>query len=70
VRPVAEFFYEREFGQEETVSGLVGLIWQASDKLAFDVAFRHAVTNGRPVNELRAGVTFGFPLRFEAVHGR
>jgi hypothetical protein len=71
VRPVAEFFYEREFGQEETVSGLVGLIWQASDKLAFDVAFRHALTNGRPVNELRAGVTFGFPLRFfEPVHGR
>jgi hypothetical protein len=71
VRPVAEFFYEREFGQEETVSGLVGLIWQASDKLAFDVAFRHALTNRRPVNEIRAGVTFGFPLRFfEAVHGR
>ena len=28
VRPVAELFYEREFGQEETFSGLVGLIWQ------------------------------------------
>ena len=64
VRPVAEVFYEKEFGQEETVSGLVGLIWQASDKLAFDVAYRYAVTNGRPVNEIRAGLTFAVPLRF------
>ena len=63
VRPVAEVFYEREFGQQETVSGLVGLIWQVSDKLAFDVAFRHALTNNHPVNEIRAGLTFGFPLR-------
>ena len=64
VRPVAEVFYEKEFGQEETVSGLVGLIWQANDKLSFDVAYRYAVTNGHPVNEIRAGLTFGFPLRF------
>jgi len=26
VRPVAEVFYQKEFGQEETISGLVGLI--------------------------------------------
>jgi hypothetical protein len=64
VRPVAEVFYEKEFGQEETVSGLVGLIWQANDKLSFDVAYRYAVTNGHPVNEIRAGLTFGYPLRF------
>jgi hypothetical protein len=63
VRPVAEVSYEKEFGQQETVSGLVGLIWQVSDKLAFDVAFRHALTNSHPVNEVRAGLTFGFPLR-------
>ena len=69
VRPVAEVFYEKEFGHEETVSGLVGLIWQVSDKLAFDVAFRHALTNGHPVNEVRAGLTFGFPLSwFEGAH--
>lgn len=69
VRPVAEVFYEKEFGLEETVSGLVGLIWQASDKLAFDVAYRHAVTNGHPVNEIRAGLTFAVPLRFfESAH--
>jgi hypothetical protein len=70
VRPVAEFFYEKEFGQAETVSGLVGLIWQVSDKLSFDAAFRHAFTNGHPVNEVRAGLTFAFPLRFEGAHNR
>ena len=62
VRPVAEVFYEREFGKAETVSGLVGLIWKASDDLSFDVGLRHALTNGHPVNELRAGLTVGFPL--------
>lgn len=71
VRPVAELFYEKEFGQEETFSGLVGLIWQVSDKLAFDVAYRHALTNHRPVDEVRAGLTFGFPLRFfESPHAK
>jgi hypothetical protein len=62
VRPVAEVFYEREFGQSETISGLVGLIWQVHDDLAFDIGVRHALTNRQPVNEVRAGVTFGFPL--------
>jgi hypothetical protein len=62
VRPVAEVFYEREFSQFETVSGLVGLIWQVNEELAVDVGLRHALTNARPVNELRAGVTFGFPV--------
>ncbi len=71
MRPVAEVFYEKEFGQQETISGLVGLIWQVSDKLAFDVAFRHALTNGHPVNEVRAGLTFGVPLHlFDGVHNR
>jgi hypothetical protein len=64
VRPVAEVFYEEEFGKEQTVSGLVGLIWQVRDNLSFDVAIRHALTNGHPVNEIRAGLTFGFPLSF------
>jgi hypothetical protein len=63
VRPVAEVFYENEFGKSETISGLIGLIWRVSDNLSFDVGLRRALTNGRPVNELRAGLTFGFPLR-------
>jgi len=62
VRPVAEFFYEEEIGQSRTVSGLVGAIWQVKDNLSFDVGFRHAVVNGHPVEEFRAGMTFGFSL--------
>ncbi len=62
VRPVAEVFYEKEFGRSETVSGLVGLIWKVHDDLSFDVGLRHALTNSRSVNELRAGVSFGFPV--------
>ena len=70
VRPVAEVFYQRVFGEEQTISGLVGLIWQVSDKLGFDIAFRHALTNGHPVNEVRAGLTFAVPLRLEGAHKR
>jgi hypothetical protein len=62
VRPVAEFFVEQAFGQFNTVSALVGLIWQVRDNLSFDVGLRYALTNGHPVNELRAGLTFGFPV--------
>ena len=62
VLPVAEVFYEREWGVAETVSGLAGAIWQVNDKLAFDIALRDARVNGHTVNELRAGVTFGLPL--------
>ena len=63
VRPVAEVFYEEEFDQSHTVSGLVGAIWQVRDDLSFDVGLRHAITSGHQVNEIRAGLTFGFPLR-------
>jgi len=63
VRPVAEFFYEEEFGQTRTFSALIGAIWQVKDNLSFDVGFRHAIVNGAGVNEIRAGLTFGFPLR-------
>jgi hypothetical protein len=63
VRPVAEVFYEQEFGVLHTVSGLVGAIWQVKDDLSFDVGFRHALTNGHTVNEIRAGLTFAFPLK-------
>jgi hypothetical protein len=63
VRPVAEIFYEEEFGQSHTISGLIGAIWQVRDDLAFDIGFRHALTNGQPVNEIRAGMTIGLPLK-------
>ena len=62
MRPVAEVFYEKEFGKSETVSGLVGLIWQVREELSFDLGVRHAVTNGHSLNEVRAGLSFAFPV--------
>jgi hypothetical protein len=63
VRPVAELAYEEEFGRAHTVSALIGAIWQVRDNLSFDVALRRANTNGTQSSEIRAGLTFGFPLR-------
>lgn len=62
VRPVAEVFFDEKFDQETEVSGLVGLIWQARENVAVDFAVRAASVNGRPVEEIRAGVTFGIPV--------
>jgi hypothetical protein len=62
VRPVAEFYFDGVTNEPQTFSALVGAIWQVNDKLSFDVAVRQAWVDGRPVNELRAGLTFGFPL--------
>ena len=59
-----EFFLIKEFGRAHTLSGLVGAIWQVNDKLSFDVGFRHAITNGSNVNEIRAGLTVGFMAPF------
>jgi hypothetical protein len=56
-------FTEREFGTEWVVSGLAGMIWQVSDGLSFDVGLRLARTNEHDVNEVRAGLTWSFPLR-------
>jgi hypothetical protein len=69
VRPVAEFFYENELGTAQTYSALVGAIWQVNEKLSFDVGLRHALVGGQPVNEIRAGVTFGIPV-FLGAHRR
>ena len=57
VRPVAEFFYEEEFGQAHTLSALIGAIWQVNDKLSFDVGFRHATTNGSNLNDIPVTLT-------------
>jgi hypothetical protein len=68
VRPVSEFFYEEEIGVARTLSALVGAIWQVNDDLAFDLAVRHAIVNDagttgwHPVDEIRAGATFAFPM--------
>src|SRR5262249_47863166 len=62
VRPVFEIYSDSVITQSQTFSGLVGAIWQVNDKLSFDAAVRFASVDGRPVSELRVGMTFGFPL--------
>ena len=62
VRPVVEVFYDKAWSEAETRSALVGAIWQVRDDLSFDAAYRYALTNGRPVNEIRAGLTFAFKV--------
>ncbi len=62
VRPVFEIYSDSVLTQSQTFSGLVGAIWQVNDKLSFDAAVRYASVDGRPVSELRLGMTFGFPL--------
>jgi hypothetical protein len=63
LRPVAEVFYERDFGGVTTTSALVGAIWQVRENIAFDVGLRAAQINDQPLREVRFGVTFGFPVR-------
>ena len=62
VRPVVEVFYDKVWTQTETRSALVGAIWQVRDDLSFDAAYRYALVSGRPVNEIRAGLTFAFKV--------
>lgn len=58
VRPVAELFYEREFGTTKIASGLVGAIWRIQDDLSVDLGLREARVNTHMVSEIRLGLTF------------
>lgn len=60
VRPVAEIFHERNIGQFQTRSALVGAIWQVQDNIAVDFGLRGARVNENTTGEIRAGVTFAF----------
>jgi hypothetical protein len=60
VRPVAEFFYERDVSLFRTGSALVGAIWQVQDNIAVDFGLRGARINSQTAGEIRAGVTFAF----------
>lgn len=60
IRPVAEVVVEQQGGQ--TVSGLVGAIWQLRDQLSLDAGWRVARTAGTTAREFRAGFTWAFPL--------
>ncbi len=57
-RPVAELRYERAFGGDELFAQLIGLIFPVEEHLALDIAYRHARENGRPDQQIRAGITF------------
>jgi hypothetical protein len=65
VRPVMEMYSDKIWTQTETLSALVGAIWQVRDNLSFDAAVRHAIVNGQSVNEIRAGFTFAFNVEGE-----
>ena len=62
VRPVAEFFFEKEWNVEEKYSALVGGIWEVSHALQLDLALRVAREADLPVEELRLGFTWTIPL--------
>jgi hypothetical protein len=62
VRPVAEFYSDSVINGPQIYSALVGAIWQINEDLAVDVALRHAVVGKDGESEVRAGVTFAFPI--------
>ncbi len=73
VRPVAEIFVDDEFGNDPTLSGLVGAIWPVTEHFTFDVGLRAAELSNSTMFEVRAGLTwsisfFGEP-GVEAEHG-
>jgi len=59
VRPVAEFFVEREFDADAgTYSALLGAIWSAAEKLSVDGALRLAREENQRALEVRFGFTW------------
>jgi hypothetical protein len=62
VRPVAEVFYDRDFGETRTRSALIGAIWQVKDDVAVDFGLRGARVNEHSAAEIRAGVTFALTV--------
>jgi hypothetical protein len=62
VRPVAEFFVERDFAVDWIASGLVGAIWTVGEDFNFDLGLRYALAQDRHISELRAGFTWAFQV--------
>ncbi len=60
VRPVAELFYEHDYGGIETRSALIGAIWRVRENISLDVGLRAGWVNDQPLKEVRAGLTFAF----------
>jgi hypothetical protein len=70
VRPVFEVYSDSVVNVSQTFSALAGAIWQVNDKLSLDAAVRYALVDGRPVSELRAGMTLGFPVSLSRPIGK
>jgi hypothetical protein len=62
LRPVAELFYERDFGGEQTGSVLLGAIWVARAALALDGGLRGARQGNDYAAEARLGLTWAWGL--------
>ena len=62
VRPVAEFFVEKEFNGDRTASGLVGAIWTPRDSFVLDLGARGARIGDQNAAEIRFGFTWAVPV--------
>jgi hypothetical protein len=62
VRPVGEVYVEHEVSVATVYSGLVGAIWQVSDRLALDAAVRAASHTDGGIFEVRFGLTWALPV--------
>jgi len=61
-RPVAELYFDNEFGGTRRFSALAGLIWDASPYISLDAAGRYGTVDGHPVEEVRFGFTLVVPV--------
>jgi hypothetical protein len=60
-RPGFEILNEHEHGEGSEWSGLVGIVWQASESVAADVAYRHSLDSRDAISEWRVGLTWSLP---------
>ena len=62
IRPVAEFFYEKEFNADQTVSGLIGAIFSPRESFVLDLGVRGARIGNENVGEIRLGFTWALQV--------
>jgi hypothetical protein len=62
VRPVTEFFFEKDFNADRTVSLLGGASWRPSESFAFDAGMRGARLANANAGEIRLGLTWSFDM--------
>lgn len=62
MKPVLELFTDHISAGARTNSALAGLIWQTNDRLSFDFGLRTARSGAQGINEIRAGLTWSFPV--------